>query len=775
MAAQQYVLDGRFALGEMMEQRPYGDFYQCNDQQTNQPGVLFLSQPAALPTPELVARARQEMMAVAQLSPGFLPVIYLNVLPDQRLFFVTPVPPGPTLTARVGQGVLSLPDAITLFERIATALETAAARGVFHRELEPTNVYLDAQGNVYLANFGVARPLAAGVFGNPWFMAPEQVAGADPGLPANVYSFGLMFYYTVTGVPPYADADPGVLMQRHRQDQPVPPSQVRPDLQLPPRLDSILAKAIAKDPQMRYPTYASFLQDLKNLLVPANAESSPVVSLTQPKAAPVKPAASATPATAVSSSSSSSPVVSLTQPKVTPVKPVASATPAAPVSPAMPATAPAADEEESRKVRRRQKGGFRETLWFKKGEEVKEEAPIKAEDLMKVEKGTGTISDKEKSLDERYRDGAEELTAEDRRKFSVRTGQTGVFQAVRVEDLKAAEQKREQVERELARKRKKNQWVMAVVGLLVVTGIAIGGVFAANAYLYKPLFSSAPFENIEKLIKALPPPPKPQYAMVDKPATELIVAGRKAVDSMMLVPSEPAGDGTSAAELIMSAEKKNDPSVADDLKALKEHFVRMGLSRDYLSKHASALEQLTLLADRMVAFWPEQAVAAKFKEVVVAMKRLKKEALPTDIIEALPYYPLPVFCDEPTDTEEKPLFEKFKVLLAQKRIFEPNAEKLCAVSVYLKLKAVSAAVKKPDKAIAKALPALEKDLNDQLKIQLDEAVKASEWKKIRWGLEAVFRMDQQSAQGKEILTKLEGKFPPESLDKVDIGKITLVK
>ncbi len=747
----------------MVEQRPYGDFYQCTDQQTGQPGILFISQPAALPTQELVARARQEIMAVASLSPGFLPVVYLNVLPDQRLFTVTPVPPGPTLTARVGQGVLALADAAVLFERIAAALQMAASRGVFHRELEPTNVYLDAQNNVYMANFGVARPLAAGIFGNPWFMAPEQVAGAEPGLPANIYSLGLMLYYAVTGVPPYIDADPGVLMQRHRQEQPAPVVQVRPDLQLPPRLDAIIAKAIAKDPQKRYPTYESFIQDFKSLF--AAPAAVPAAPPTQPKAAP-----GATPAPAAAS-----PVLPLTQPKAAPGATPAPAAPAAsPANPA-PAAPAAADEEEGRKVRRRQKGGFRETLWFKKGEEVKEEAPVKAEDLMKVEKGTGTISDKDKSLEERYRDGAEELTAEDRRKFSVRTGQTGVFQAVRVEDLKAAEQKREQVEQAMAQKRRKNQLALTIFGLLVVAGIVVGGVFAANAYLYKPLFSVKPFDAIEKLIKELPPPPKPQYLLVDKPASDLIAAARKAVDEMRLVPAGPEGDGTSAAELVMSAEKKNDAAAAADLKALKEHFVRMGLSRDYLSRHAKDVDALARLADCMMNFLPEQAAAGKFKELVTAMKRLKKESVPADVIEALPYYPMPVFCEEPAQAEEKELFEKVKSLLAEKRVFEPGADKVCATSAWLKLKAVFAAAKKPDKAIAKALPDLEKELRAEVASQLDAAVKALDWKKIRLGLEAAFRLDPQSPQGMEILKKLEGKFPPESLDKVDAARITLVK
>ncbi len=770
MAAQQYVLDGRFALGDMIEQRPYGDFYHCTDQQSGQPALLFISQPTALPTPEMVSRARQEIMTIAQLAPGILPVIYLNVLPDQRLFFVTVAPTGVTLTTRIGQGILPLADAVTLLGRICEALQVAAAKGVFHRELEPTNIYLDASGAVFVANFGLARQVAAGVFGNPWFMAPEQVNGADPGLPANLYSLGLIFYYIVTGIPPYVDADPNVLLQRHKHDNPVPPSKARPDVQLPAALDNIFAKAVAKDPGQRYPNYASFLQDLQALAGGARPAPAPV-------AAPAQAAASSGAATPISLTSpkNATPVAA----KATPAQPVAAPSPAPQpaAAPQAAAAEPEAEEDDGGKKapRRRQKGGFRETLWFKKGEEAKEETAVKADDLMKVEKGTGSIADKDKTLEERYRDGAEDLSVDDRRKFSVRTGQTGVFQAVRVEDLKAAEQKREIAETQAAQKRKKNSLVIGIVLLLLLAGAVAGGIYGANMFLYKPLFSAEPFQKIEELLKAVKPAPKPQYMITDKAAAELLVAARKAVDELKLVPVAEEGDGTSAAELIMSAIKKDDAASAENLKAVKDHFLRSALSRDFLTTRTKQLDLLIRLGDRLATFSPESPAALKFKELVVTLKKLKKDEVPADIVELMPYYPVAKFCVVPEDNDEKPLFEKFKAYVTEKRIFEPDAAQLCAVTVYLKLKAATAATKKPDKAIAKAMPALEKEMNDLLTTQLDAAVKDRQWKTIRLGLEGAFQLNQQSPKGLEVLKTLEGKFPPEALEQVDASKIQLPK
>jgi nitrate reductase NapE component len=779
MAAQQYVLDGRFALGDMVEQRPYGDFYQCTDQQTGQPALLFISQPTALPTPEMVARARQEIMTIAQLTPGILPVLYLNVLPDQRLFFATVPPPGPTLTARVGQGVLSLQDAVGLLGKISEALQVAAAKGVFHRELEPTNIYLDASGAVYLANFGLARQVAAGVFGNPWFMAPEQVNGADPGLPANIYSLGLIFYYMVTGIPPYIDADPNVLLQRHRHDNPKPPSQARPDLQMPPALDAILAKAVAKEPTLRYPSLATFLQDLQGLLRPQEpvrpVQAAPVVA---PAVAPTAPSASASAPVSLTNPKSATPVAAAAmaqQPIVTPV--VSAPTPAAPAA-APAAPEPEAEDGDKKSPRRRQKGGFRETLWFKKGEEAKEESAVKADDLMKVEKGTGSISDKEKSLEDRYRDGAEDLSVDDRRKFSVRTGQTGVFQAVRVEDLKAAEQKREIAETVAAQKRKKNSLILGIVVFVLLAGGAVGGWFGYNKFMYKPIFDGTPFSRIEELLKSVKPAPKPQYLLVDKAAAELIADARKAIDAQKLVPAGEEGDGTSAAELLMSAEKKADETQAEALKLAKDHLLRTALSRGYLATRTKELDLLVKVADRLVvlkvADQPAPA-ALKFQELVVTLRKLKKEEVSADIVELMPVYPLAPFCELPAEEEVKPLFESFKALVAEKRVFEPNDQKVCAVTVLLKLRAAMAAAKKPDKAVVKALPALEKEMTDLLTSSLDAAVKARDWNRIRQGLNASFQLNPQSPRGLEILKELEGKSPPEALELVDASKIQLPK
>jgi len=296
--------------------------------------------------------------------------------------------------------------------------------------------------------------------------------------------------------------------------------------------------------------------------------------------------------------------------------------------------------------------------------------------------------------------------------------------------------------------------------------------------MYKPLFDGTPFAKLEELLKAVKPAPKPLYLLVDKAAADLIADARRAIDALKLVPAGEEGDGTSAAELIMSAEKKADESQDEALKLVKDHLLRTALSRGYLASRVKELDLLIKVADRLVALKVAEQpapAALKFQELVVTLKKLKKDEVPADIVELLPIYPLASFCELPAEEEVKPLFDSFKALVAEKRVFEPNDQKVCAVTVLLKLRAAMAVAKKPDKAIVKALPALEKEMTDLLTTTLDAAVKAREWNHIRQGLNASFQMNPQSPRGLEILKELDGKSPPEALELVDASKIQLPK
>jgi eukaryotic-like serine/threonine-protein kinase len=150
---------------------------------------------------------------------------------------------------------------------IAAALQAAHAQGLIHRDVKPGNVMLADDGQVKVVDFGIARvadaaPITqtAALLGTPQYLAPEQARGSPLDARADLYALGVCLYELVTGTPPFADGGPVSIAYRHIHEQPRPPSQLRADV--PASLESVVLKAMAKEPQARYQTAAAMRADL---------------------------------------------------------------------------------------------------------------------------------------------------------------------------------------------------------------------------------------------------------------------------------------------------------------------------------------------------------------------------------------------------------------------------------------------------------------------------------------------------------------------------------
>jgi YVTN family beta-propeller protein len=144
--------------------------------------------------------------------------------------------------------------AVAICAQIAAALDAAHARGLIHRDVKPSNVLLNGNEHVYLADFGLSRQLAdPGVpgeqshsVGTPAYAAPEQIEGGEVDGRADVYSLGCLLYECLLGEPPYPrDSDLAVLWA-HLQEP--PPKASERDPRLPPAVDAVVANALAKKP-----------------------------------------------------------------------------------------------------------------------------------------------------------------------------------------------------------------------------------------------------------------------------------------------------------------------------------------------------------------------------------------------------------------------------------------------------------------------------------------------------------------------------------------------
>ena len=168
-----------------------------------------------------------------------------------------------------------------LMIQLLEALDFAHEAGVIHRDVKPANLMIDAAGNAKLADFGVARVTegedaaeatrAGAMVGTPSYMSPEQIQGQKIDRRSDVFSAGVLFYQFLTGRKPF-EGTGFALAHKIVHDDPPPPSTL---VQIPPVIDGVVAKALAKDPAGRYPDARSFAAALKRIREGKAPEDAP--------------------------------------------------------------------------------------------------------------------------------------------------------------------------------------------------------------------------------------------------------------------------------------------------------------------------------------------------------------------------------------------------------------------------------------------------------------------------------------------------------------------
>ena len=164
---------------------------------------------------------------------------------------------------------LPLARALQIAEEIADALEYAHAQGVTHRDIKPGNILITQDGHAKIADFGIAKlnlahfTLPGKVLGTPAYMAPEQLSGEGADGRSDLFSLGVILYAMVTGHSPFQGDSATTVCFKVANRDPVPASAL--DLTLPPDLDVIISRAMAKNPAERYQHGAELANDLRQL------------------------------------------------------------------------------------------------------------------------------------------------------------------------------------------------------------------------------------------------------------------------------------------------------------------------------------------------------------------------------------------------------------------------------------------------------------------------------------------------------------------------------
>ena len=222
---------------------------------------------------QFIERFEREAKAIAKLEhPHILPAYDFGE-EDGITFIAVRYMDGGTLKDRMAGGMLPLDEVSRIFNQIGGALDYAHRMGVIHRDLKPSNVLLNSQGDVFLADFGLARILSlsqqttgSSVIGTPAYMSPEQGQGLKADHRSDIYSLGVMLYEMVTGHVPYEAETPMGVVLKHIRDPLPSPRTFFPDLS--ESVEGVILKAMAKEPDDRYQSAAEMVEALTAAMDP---------------------------------------------------------------------------------------------------------------------------------------------------------------------------------------------------------------------------------------------------------------------------------------------------------------------------------------------------------------------------------------------------------------------------------------------------------------------------------------------------------------------------
>ena len=236
--------------------------------------------------PTFRERFDREAKIVAALEHPAIVPIYDFGEDDGQPFFVMRFMRGGSLSERIKNGPLPLNQTVEILDRIGSALEHAHSKGIIHRDLKPANILFDQYDKAYLGDFGIARLQETGAsltgtvyLGTPAYMSPEQISSEkELTHRADIYALGVILYEVLTGDKPYKATTAAGLALKH-VTEPVPRIlSAKPDL--PPDFDLVISKAMAKDPDDRYPSAVDLTAEVSQLAlggtIAAAARAAPV-------------------------------------------------------------------------------------------------------------------------------------------------------------------------------------------------------------------------------------------------------------------------------------------------------------------------------------------------------------------------------------------------------------------------------------------------------------------------------------------------------------------
>ncbi|HRQ24536.1 MAG TPA: serine/threonine-protein kinase [Anaerolineales bacterium] len=175
-----------------------------------------------------------------------------------------------SLDDRLAKSELKLTEMAHILKRVSEALDAAHAKNIIHRDVKPSNILFDSTGEAFLSDFGIAKSKTITddegewLVGTPAYMSPEQVKGEKVDGRSDIYALGVTLYRLLTGELPFSSNSTTALINAH-VDTPIPDVR-KVKANIPAVWQEVVEKAMAKDPNERYPTASDFARDVNEVV-----------------------------------------------------------------------------------------------------------------------------------------------------------------------------------------------------------------------------------------------------------------------------------------------------------------------------------------------------------------------------------------------------------------------------------------------------------------------------------------------------------------------------